>query len=128
MANAVGDDVTVRYNLHPPMLRALGLDAKMELGPWFTPVLKNLARGKKVRGTRLDPFGRAEVRRVERELVDEYEQLVSDLARRTDEANLDTAVELASLPDLVRGYEDVKLGNVERYHTEMARLRADLGL
>ncbi|MEM9564133.1 MAG: indolepyruvate ferredoxin oxidoreductase family protein, partial [Actinomycetota bacterium] len=64
VANAVGEDVTVRYNLHPPMLRALGMDSKIELGPWFTPVLRNLARGKRVRGTALDPFGRAEVRRV----------------------------------------------------------------
>ncbi|MEM9564706.1 MAG: DUF6537 domain-containing protein, partial [Actinomycetota bacterium] len=128
VANAVGSDVTVRYNLHPPMLRALGMDSKIELGPWFTPVLKNLARGKRVRGTALDPFGRAEVRRVERQLVDEYERLVTDLVRVTSADNLATAVELAELPDLVRGYEDIKLANVERYHGEMARLRAELGM
>ncbi len=126
VSNAVGEDVTIRYNLHPPMLRAMGLDSKMELGPWFTPVLKNLAKGKRLRGTRLDPFGRAEVRRVERELVEEYEALVSELIDRVEDANLSTVVEMASLPDLVRGYEDIKLGNVERYHDELARLRSEL--
>jgi len=126
VSNAVGDDVTVRYNLHPPMLRAMGLDSKMELGPWLTPVLKNLARGKRLRGTRLDPFGRAEVRRVERQLVEEYEALVSELVDRVDAGNLSTVVEMASLPDVVRGYEDIKLGNVERYHSELARLRSEL--
>ncbi len=130
VANAVGDDATIRYNLHPPMLRALGLDAKIELGPWFTPVLRNLARGKRLRGTRLDPFGRAEVRRVERQLVEDYEELVADLARRVDDESDDAviaiAVELASLPDLVRGYEDIKLGNVERYRAELTRLRSEL--
>ena len=39
-----------------------------------------------------------------------------------------TAVELAALPDLVRGYEDIKLANVERYHSEMARLRSNLNI
>ena len=67
-----------------------------------------------------------------RRLIDEYEGLVGDLARLlgddTDAETLATAVELASLPDVVRGYEDVKLGNVERYHSEMARLRSALGL
>ena len=98
VTNAVGEGATVRYNLHPPMLRAMGLDSKIELGSWFTPVLKNLARGKRLRGTRLDPFGRAEVRRIERRLVDEYERLVRDLVDVVGDDNLGTVVELASLP------------------------------
>jgi indolepyruvate ferredoxin oxidoreductase len=128
VSNAVGDDVTVHYNLHPPMMRALGLDHKLELGAWFTPVLKSLAAGKRARGTAVDPFGRAEVRRVERDLITEYEALVDDLVGAVNDDNEDTVAELAALPDVVRGYEDVKLANVERYHSEMARLRSSLGL
>lgn len=33
---------------------------------------------------------------------------------------------LAELPDVVRGYEDVKLRNVESYHQSLAELRAQL--
>ncbi len=128
VTNAVGSEVTIKYNLHPPMLRALGLDQKIELGPWFTPALKTLAAGKKLRGTPIDPFGRAKVRKVERQLVKEYEDIVSRLAPKVTGDNAASATELASLPDVVRGYEDIKLGNVERYHSELARLRSVLGV
>ena len=46
------------------------------------------------------------------------------LAADLDPANYDHAVEVAGLPDMVRGYEDIKLANVEAYH---ARLR-ELGI
>ena len=128
IANAVGEEVTIRYNIHPPMLRAMGMDDKLELGPWFTPVLQGLAKGKRLRGTLFDPFGRAKVRRVERKLITEYEKLVDDLAPRVDDDTIGTAVALASLPDMVRGYEDIKLDNVDRDHSEMARLRSVLGM
>ena len=121
-------DVKVSYNLHPPLLRALGLDHKLRLGPWFTPVLGGLARGKRLRGTPLDPFGYAKVRRVERRLAREYRRLVERLADRLTPANLEQAVALAELPDEVRGYEHVKLANVERYRAELGRLRDELGV
>ena len=61
-----GADAEVWFNLHPPLLRALGLDQKLKLGAWFVPAFRALAAAHRVRGTRLDPFGRAHVRRVER--------------------------------------------------------------
>jgi indolepyruvate ferredoxin oxidoreductase len=123
----VGGDVKISYNLHPPMLRAVGLQQKIRLGPWFTPALRTLERGKRLRGTALDPFGWAKVRRVERQLIEEYRQaLDAALDRLTAENHADVA-QLAGLPDLVRGYEEVKLGNVERFRTELTRLQANLG-
>ncbi|HEX2232654.1 MAG TPA: indolepyruvate ferredoxin oxidoreductase family protein, partial [Thermoleophilaceae bacterium] len=62
-----GEDVKVWFNLHPPLLRALGLDRKLKLGSWFVPSFRSLYRLRRLRGTRLDPFGKAKVRRVERE-------------------------------------------------------------
>ncbi len=128
--NAVGANVVVSYNLHPPVLRALGMDKKMRLGPWFTPVLGALQKGKKLRGTPLDPFGYAKVRRVERSLVKDYRDLVERTARKLsshpDEAFVTTAVKAAALPDMVRGYEEIKLANVERYEVELAKLRQEL--
>ena len=126
VSNAVGENVVVKWNLHPPMLRALGVDKKWEFGAWFSPVLKTLQAGKRLRGTRADPFGRANVRKVERSLVTEYRQLIADLSPTVTAANAELAAELANLPDGVRGYEHIKLANVEHYHSELARLRSQL--
>ena len=125
--NAVGSDVKVSYNLHPPMLRAMGMDKKVRLSSRVAePMFRSLRAGKRLRGTRLDPFGYAKVRRVERSLVKEYRQLIDRLAPKVTADNAKAATELASLPDLVRGYEEIKLRNVERYHSEMSRLRSQL--
>ena len=66
----------VKFLLHPPVLRALGMDRKLRLGAWFIPAFRVLRAGRRLRGTALDPFGRAEVRRVERALPGEYLALV----------------------------------------------------
>jgi indolepyruvate ferredoxin oxidoreductase len=126
--NAIGHDVVVSYNLHPPLLRSMGLKNKLKLGPWITPVLRGLRAGKRLRGTAVDPFGYAKVRRVERSLIKEYIGAITALAPKVTTANARAATELAALPDLVRGYEDIKLNNVERYHYEFARLRSQLGV
>jgi indolepyruvate ferredoxin oxidoreductase len=112
------------YRLHPPMLRVLGRQKKIGLGPRSHVALRVLAKGKRLRGTAFDPFGYAHVRRVERRLRDEYEQIVTELAAGLNGENYDRAVEVASLADVVRGYEGVKLANVDVYR---ARLR-DLGV
>ena len=36
---------------------------------------------------------------------------------------LPLAVQIAELPDAVRGYEDIKLRNVERYREQLTQLR-----
>jgi indolepyruvate ferredoxin oxidoreductase len=121
-----GDDVRVAFNLHPPLLRAMGLKRKLKLGEWFVPAFRSLRRMRRVRGTRLDPFGRAEVRRVERELIVEYEELVSEALTLLTPATHDTAVELLELPDLIRGYEDIKLRNVALYRKRAEAIRRRL--
>jgi indolepyruvate ferredoxin oxidoreductase len=118
-----GDDAKVAFRLHPPLLRAMGLKRKLELGGWFVPAFRALRRMRRLRGTALDPFGKAKVRRVERELPGEYEALVREaLASLTPESHA-TAVELAELPDLIRGYEEIKLAGVERFRERAAELR-----
>jgi indolepyruvate ferredoxin oxidoreductase len=112
-----GADAKVAFNLHPPLLRAMGLKRKLELGSWFAPSFEALRRMRRLRGTKLDPFGRAEVRKVERELIAEYEAIIGDsLAHLTPERHA-TAVELLELPDVIRGYEDIKLRNVALFRT-----------
>jgi indolepyruvate ferredoxin oxidoreductase len=121
-----GDDVKVAFNLHPPLLRAMGLERKLKLGEWFVPAFRSLRRMRRLRGTRLDPFGRAEVRRVERELIVEYEELVSEALTLLTPDTHDTAVELFELPDLIRGYEDIKLRNVALYRKRAEAIRRRL--
>jgi indolepyruvate ferredoxin oxidoreductase len=106
----------------------MGIDRKIRLGPWFAPALRALHHGKRLRGTPLDPFGYAHVRRLERRLIDEYRELVLLAADRVTPETHETTVELAMLPDLIRGYEHVKLANVERYRAEVDRVRGELGL
>ena len=119
------------YNLHPPTLRSAGM-GKLQLGPHFRPVLKALAVGKRLRGTPLDPFGMAKVRRIERALAAEYTGAVDRLADALDRGSHDngayeTAVAVAESADLVRGYEDVKLASVERYRARRSELGVPLG-
>src|SRR6185436_3911727 len=114
--------VKVQYNLHPPLLRALGLERKLKFGGWFDGAFRALARMKGLRGTALDPFGRAAVRRVERALPGEYRALVDRALADLSPAGYERAVSLARLPDMVRGYEDIKLRNVARFREEARKL------
>ncbi|WP_347238099.1 DUF6537 domain-containing protein, partial [Dietzia sp. DQ11-38-2] len=129
-----GEGATPRLKLHPPALRAMGMKRKIAIGPKAMPAMRALARMKRLRGTPLDVFGYAHVRRVERALLAEYRDVVRRLTtdlQRTGPGGreaiwYDTAVELAGLPDMVRGYEHVKLDNVERYREELTRLLGSL--
>ncbi|MFD4460449.1 indolepyruvate ferredoxin oxidoreductase family protein [Nocardia sp. NPDC058480] len=113
------------YKLHPPVLRAMGRDKKIGLRPKSHVALKVLAKGKFLRGTKLDPFGYAHVRKVERELLAHYTELVRRLADDLTAENYETATEAAALTDVVRGYEDIKLGNVELYRARLRELGID---
>ncbi len=125
---------TLTWMLHPPLLRAVGVDRKLRFGSRSIPTFKALARGKRLRGTRLDPFGMAEVRRIERELIPEYEQAVTTACRvlessapdRADET-LGRAVAMANLPDHVRGFEDLKVRRAGEYREKLAAALAALG-
>jgi indolepyruvate ferredoxin oxidoreductase len=119
---AFGKGAQVQYLLHPPMLRAMGLKNKIKLGKWFDPAFIVLANMKRVRGTPLDVFGYAKVRKVERELIGEYRSLIEGLLKNLSEANHEKAVKLANLPDLIRGYEDLKLKNVARFREQVKLL------
>ncbi len=115
-----GEQLT--YRLHPPMLRALGLKGKVGFGPATHRALKALAPLKSVRGRAIDPFGRARVRRVERELVRHYRAVLTDLIAALTPETYDRAAAFAILPDQIRGYEDIKLASVDRYVTALAAL------
>ena len=103
---------SISYNLHPPLLRAMGLKKKVKLGPWFRPALRLLAGMKGLRGTAFDPFGYAAIRREERALIGWYRDLVEEILEHVAPNNLGLAIEIASLPDRIRGYEQIKLSSI----------------
>jgi indolepyruvate ferredoxin oxidoreductase len=110
------------WHFHPPLLRALGLTRKLRLGPWFTPALRLLRVLKRVRGTSLDLFGYAAVRREERRLVPWYRDLVTGALREA--GGHATALELARLPESIRGYEDIKLRSIAKVRGQALTLVA----
>jgi indolepyruvate ferredoxin oxidoreductase len=123
---AYGPGARVRWNLHPPLLRDRGLSRKVAVGPWFRPAFEVLTRMRRLRGTRLDPFGRTEVRRLERLLVEEYMLALRRIAGMLSTHNHTAAVTAAELPDGVRGYELLKLRSGERFRAELASALGEL--
>ncbi|WP_026912535.1 indolepyruvate ferredoxin oxidoreductase family protein [Patulibacter minatonensis] len=126
VAAEFGPGAKVRVMLQPPLLRALGVDRKIACGPWIRPVFGVLRRMRRLRGTPLDPFGHTRVRRVERALPGEYRALVDRALRALRPETVAQAVAIAELPDVVRGYEDVKLRGVADFRERAAAAVAAL--
>jgi indolepyruvate ferredoxin oxidoreductase len=103
---------SVSYNLYPPVLRALGLTKKLRLGPWFRGPLRLLAHLKCLRSTPFDIFGYTATRRQERALIQWYRNLIEEVLECITPESLNLAVEIAALPDRIRGYEQVKLSSI----------------
>ncbi len=98
----------------------------MHFGPWMMTVFRMLAPLKFLRGSVLDVFGYTAERRTERALIGEYEALVDELLTRLSADNHAVAVQLASLPDEIRGYGHIKDQNLARARTKWAEWLARL--
>jgi indolepyruvate ferredoxin oxidoreductase len=103
---------------------AQGAPRKRSFGPWMRSILRLLAHGKRLRGTPLDPFGRSPERKLERALIIRYEQVIDRLLSRLDADRLDAAVEIAALPEHIRGFGVVKRQHAQAAHEREARLLA----
>src|SRR4051812_33623574 len=123
-------DFKFSFNLAPPMLAgkpdALGRPGKRAFGSWVMPVFRLLAKLRGLRGTPFDIFGYSADRRIERDLIAGYEKDVATVLGLLSPANLDTAIELLSLPDRIRGYGPVKEKAVHDAKVRYAQLAADL--
>jgi len=109
-------DYKMVFHLAPPLLAKpdpiTGEPAKMTFGPWVMGLFGILSKLKGIRGTALDIFGRTEERRMERALITEYEQTVETLLAGLTRDNHALAVEIASLPETIRGYGHIKAKSV----------------
>ena len=114
-------DFGLEFYMAPPLLsraRDGRPPRKIRIGGWLYRAMKLLAHGRVLRGTPLDVFGRTSERRMERELVRSYMDLIGSLLPALDAKRLALATEIAVLPLAMRGYGHVKLANVA-----MARVR-----
>jgi indolepyruvate ferredoxin oxidoreductase len=110
-------DYKVAFHLAPPLLAkadpVTGEPRKRRFGPWIVPLFKVLKRLKGLRGTPLDVFGYTAERRMERALIGEYEDCVERLLAALTPQNHALAVQIASLPEEMRGFGHIKKRNVE---------------
>ncbi|MGD6741842.1 indolepyruvate ferredoxin oxidoreductase family protein [Streptomyces sp. BH106] len=115
-----GGGGTLQFHLMPPVFKALGRTRKIRLGErTASAAFTTLRAARRLRGTPLDPFGLDRIRRAERQLIAEYRAVVPVLLDRLAPESLDAAVAIAELPDLVRGYDEVKLANVAEYRQRL---------
>ena len=120
-------DYTLRFHLAPPLLArkdAQGRLLKREYGPWMLKAFGLLAKLKFLRGGALDVFARTEERRMERQLIEDYRTTVSGLLPTLDAARLPLAVQIASVPEHIRGYGHVKDANLQAAKAREAQLLA----
>jgi len=102
----------IKMHLAPPLWAkadpATGEPRKREYGPWMLKAMRLLARFRFLRGTALDLFGYSAERRMERQLIADYEKVVGELLDTLDAARLPLAAEIAAIPEFIRGYGPVK--------------------
>jgi indolepyruvate ferredoxin oxidoreductase len=122
-------DYKLRVHLAPPLITRRNLDTghleKKSFGPWVFGVFGLLAKAKFLRGTALDIFGYTAERKAERQLVLDYEKTVADLLDGLNPGNQALAVEIASIPDHIRGYGHVKEAAIEKAKAREAELIAE---
>jgi len=117
-------DYRLRFHLAPPLISprdpVSGELIKKEFGSWLYPVMKVLAKLRFLRGTPLDIFGYTEERRTERQLIVEYETTVDALLDGLTPDNHPVAVDIASIPEHIRGF-----GHIRERHVKAARARQE---
>jgi len=121
-------DYQLRYHLAPPIFNkpdpATGEATKSAFGPWMWSAYRVLAKMRRLRGTALDVFGRTEERRRERALPGEYVAIVDEALAALAPHNHALAVELARVPEHVRGYGHVKERHLRQAKAKEAELLA----
>ena len=119
------------FHVAPPLVSrvdpATGRRRKIAIPGWVAqPLFRVLRHGKRVRGTGLDFFGRQEERRWERALIGEYQADIRAALEVLSPRTLATAVGLAEIPDLIRGYGPVKEANRVKAMERREKLLASL--
>ncbi|KDP86281.1 indolepyruvate ferredoxin oxidoreductase [Cupriavidus sp. SK-3] len=120
-------DFKLVHHLAPPMMarkNEKGELVKRPFGPWMRTAFRVMAQLKGLRGTPFDAFGYTGERKVERALIGEYRKSIEALLPTLSQQNLDLALEIARLPEDIRGYGHVKARNLVAVRARWERLMA----
>jgi indolepyruvate ferredoxin oxidoreductase len=123
IANQFEGDFTLNYHLAPPLIsrkNAQGELIKQKFGPYMLNGFKVMAKLRFLRGTALDVFGYTEERRSERALITQYRSAIEEVVRGFSPERQALALEIARIPDKIKGY-----GHVKERHLKVARLQWD---
>ena len=121
-------DYRLEFHLAPSWLSKpdalTGQPRKRQFGPWMLKAFGVLAKFKFLRGTPFDPFGYSAERRLELDLIEEYERNLDYLLKELNADNYRTAVALAELPEQIRGYGHVKEKSLPKVREQSRQLKA----
>ena len=115
----------LEFHLAPPIMGRRGKDGtprKSSFGPWMMKGFRLLAAMKGLRGTAFDLFGYSAERRMERQLLAQYEADLELVAAALAPGRIEAAAALASVPALIRGYGHVRQASAEKAAGERSRL------
>ncbi len=118
---------SLEFHLAPPLFSKRddkGHLIKRAYGPWMMKAYGWLARLRGLRGTRLDIFGYSAERKMERQLLADYEVVLDEILTGLTAESLDAATALATYPNMIRGFGHIKEANVAKATAERMRLRA----
>jgi indolepyruvate ferredoxin oxidoreductase len=118
-------DFKLHFNLAPPLFAKKDADGnlkKAEYGPWVFKAFRMLAKLRGLRGGAFDVFGYTAERKMERQLIADYGTTLGPLLAGLDRDNHALAVEIASVPEHIRGYGHVK----QRHHAEAMQRQQEL--
>ena len=117
---AFGPGAKEYYLLHPPILRALGRKDKLRLGR--VSGVRRLADVEAAARNRLRPLRLHPCATHRRELISEYRAMIEGTLATLSEETYGRSVEVAALPEMIRGYEEIKLASVKQYRARVQDL------
>jgi indolepyruvate ferredoxin oxidoreductase len=127
IADTFEGDIKLHLNLAPPLFAKKDSDGhliKQEFGAWALPAIKTLRHLKFLRGTALDVFGKTEERKMERALIEDYKRDIGLILAKLSVSNHVQAVQVARLPEHIRGFGHVKEKHVAKVKAQWAELMA----
>ncbi|MCY7318186.1 MAG: indolepyruvate ferredoxin oxidoreductase family protein [Ramlibacter sp.] len=119
-------DFKIHFHLAPPLLarrNEKGELQKMKFGPAMMTGFRLLAKFRGLRGTALDVFGRTEERRTERALIQQYRESLEQVMASLGEGNHALALEIARIPEQIKGFGHVKERNLAAARLQWDRLQ-----
>jgi indolepyruvate ferredoxin oxidoreductase len=128
-------DFTLEFNLAPPLIarkdKHTGRPRKRVFSQKIMPVFRLLARMKSLRGTPMDIFAWSEDRRLEKQIIRDYETDINLIEKVMNDSNgrnfnYSAAQQLAEIPGMIRGYGPVKEENYLKAKAKRQALHAEL--